>query len=73
MFTVSDEEMLSSLYEQAITMYKDINSSIMILIKLMEKNIYRGPCLIDQVKGTFGLRGSSYSESNHDSVNVFVI
>ena len=73
MFTVSDEEMLSSLYEQAITMYKDINSSIMILIKLMEKNIYRGPCLIDQVKGTFGLRGSSYSESNHDSVNFFVI
>ena len=73
MVTASDEEFLSSLNKHTINMCKDSNSSAMILIKLMEKNIYRGPCLIDQVKGTFGLRGSSYSESNHDSVNVFVI
>ena len=29
-------------------------------------------CVIDSVKGTFGLRGSSRSESNHSSVKIFV-
>ena len=38
----------------------------------MEKNILAS-YLIDQVKATFGLRGSSFSEANHYSVNVFVI
>ena len=39
MFKACDEEMLSSLYEQAINMYKDSNSSVMILITLMEKKL----------------------------------
>ena len=56
MFTANDEGMLSSLYEQAINMYNDSNSSIIIIIKLMEKQFYWAPYLIDQVKGIFGLR-----------------
>ena len=40
MFTANDEGMLSSLYEQAINMYNDSNSSIIIIIKLMEKQFY---------------------------------
>ena len=31
------------------------------------------PYLIDQIKGTFGLHGSSFSESNHSSVIFFVM
>ena len=72
MFTSSDEVILFSLHNQAITMCKDSNNSVMILIKLMEKKIW-APYWIDQVKATFGLRGSSFSEANHYSVNVFVI
>ena len=37
-----------------------------------EKNHW-APYLIDEVKGTFGLRGSSLSESNHASVKNFVL
>ena len=72
-FTKSDEKVLISLYGQAINMYKDSNSSVMILIKLMEKKIHWDLYLIDQVKGTFGLRWSSYSEFHRSSVIFFVI
>ena len=41
----------------------------MILINLMKKKDHWVPYIIDQVKGTKGLRGSSFSESNHSSVN----
>ena len=47
-------------------MCKENNSSALILVKL--KNPW-APYLIDQVKGTFGLRGSSFSEFNHSNVN----
>ena len=40
-------------------MYKDNNSSVIFLLKLMEKKIQLAPYLIDQVKGTFDLRESS--------------
>ena len=73
MFTKSDEKVLISLYGQAINMYKDSNSSVMILIKLMEKKNHWDLYLIDLVKGTFGLRWSSYSEFNRSSVIFFVI
>ena len=56
MFTKSDEKVLISLYGQAINMYKDSNSSVIILIKQMEKKIHWDLYLIDQVKDTFGLR-----------------
>ena len=58
MFTASDEKLLISFYEQAINICKDSNSYVMIIIKLMEKKIHLAPYLIDQVKDTFGLRGS---------------
>ena len=45
----------------------------MILINLMNKKNHWVPYIIDQVKGTKGLRGSSFSESNHSSVNFFVM
>ena len=55
MFTASDEIVSISLYGQAINICKERNSSVMILIRLMEKKVYWAPYLIDQVKGTFGL------------------
>ena len=61
-------------------MCKDNNSSVIFLSKLMKKKIQLAPNLVDQVKGTFNLRESSYSESNNwphrgyvwcnDSVNI---
>ena len=51
-------------------MCKENNSSALILVKL--KNPW-APYLIDQVKGTFGIRESSFSSSNHSSVNDFVM
>ena len=39
----------------------------------MEKKTFWAPFLIDKVKDTFGIRGSSHSESNHHSVKPFVI
>ena len=64
---------VNTLYEQAIHMRKNNNSSIFISIKLTEKKGHLAPYLIDPVKGTFGLCGSSLSESNYLSVNIFVI
>ena len=71
MITVSDEAVLSSIYNHVITMCKDSNNYVMILIKLMEKKILWAPYIIDRVTVTFGLQGSSYSEANHDSVKYF--
>ena len=53
-------------------MCKDSNSSVMILINFIEKKIWAS-YFIYRVKGTFGLRGSSYSEANHASINYSVI
>ena len=39
MFTAYDEAVLNALYNKAIHMCKDINSSVLILVKLMEKKI----------------------------------
>ena len=38
----------------------------------MDKKEFWAAYIIDSVKGTFGLRGSSRSESNHSSVKIFV-
>ena len=40
MFKASDEKMLNTLYEQAINMCKDNNSSVIFLIKLIEKKVH---------------------------------
>ena len=64
--------MLNTLYDQAIIMCENSNHSVMILINLMKKDHW-APYIIYQVKCTKGIRGSSYLESNHSSVNLFVM
>ena len=39
----------------------------------MEQKKYWASYIIDSIKGTFGNRGSSHSESNHSSVKSLVI
>ena len=39
----------------------------------MDRTDHWAPYLIDQVKSTFGIRESSFSSSNHSSVNDFVM
>ena len=73
MFVARTEILLTSLYKQAITMCKESNSCVLILVNLMDKKEHWDPYLIDEVKGTFGLRRSSLSESNHVSVRNFVL
>ena len=70
-FTASDEVVLIALYEQVIRMCKKINSSALILVKLMDKTNNWAPYLIYKLKGTFRLRGSYISHSNYSSVNFF--
>ena len=45
----------------------------LIIAQFMDKKQYWSPFIIDKVKGIFGKRGSSHSESNHHSVKSFVI
>ena len=40
MFTATDENELTSVFNQVLIMYKDSNNSVMILLKLMEKKTY---------------------------------
>ena len=44
-----------------------------LLCSLCIRKKYWEPFIIDKIKGTFGKRGSSNSESNHHSVKSFVI
>ena len=73
MCNACDEAVLNAVCESVIHIYNDHNSSVLILIKLMEKKDHWAPYSIYQVKGTFGLRISSFLESNYISVNFFVI
>ena len=40
MFKASNENVLTALYNQAITMRKDSNNYVVVLIKLMENNYF---------------------------------
>ena len=71
MFKAISKEVLIALYNQAITMCKDSNNSDMILLELMGK-LFWALYIIDQVKGRFGLRGSSHLELNQSSV-IFLL
>ena len=62
MFIEKNEVILNSLYEQAKTLRGQLNNYVLIIV-----------FIIDKVKNTFGIRGSSHSESNHHSVKGFVI
>ena len=72
MFIAKSEITLIALHKQACSICKESNSCVLVLLKLMKTNHW-APYLIDEVKGTFGLRGSSLSESNHGSVKHFVL
>ena len=64
MFVTKSEITLIDLHKQAILICKESNSCVFVLLKLM-KTKHWAPYLIDEVKGTFGLRGSSLSKANH--------
>ena len=72
MFVVKSEIILIALHKQACSICKESNSCVLVLLKLMGKKNHWAPYLINEVKGTFGLRGSSLSESNHASVKKIV-
>ena len=62
MFIEKNEVILNSLYEQAKTLRGQLNNYVLIIV-----------FIIDKVKNTFGIRGSSHLESNHHRVKGFVI
>jgi len=72
MFKAPSQEMLDHLLKKAINDCSGNNNCVSTLIKFMEKKEFWAAYIIDSVKGTFGLRGSSRSESNHSSVKNFV-
>ena len=73
MFIAKNENILNSLYEQAKQLCGHLNNYVLIIVQFMKKKSFWAPFIIDKVKGTFGIRGSSHSESNHHSVKSFVI
>ena len=68
MFRAPSQEMLEYLLKKAINDCSGNINCVSSLIKLMDKKELWVAYIIDSVKGTFGLRGSSRSESNHSSV-----
>ena len=64
MFIAKNEVILNSLFEQAKTLCGHLNNYVLIFVQFMDKKEYWAPFIIDKVKGTFGKRGSSHSESN---------
>ena len=71
MFRAPSREMLDYLLKKAINDCSGNTNGVSTLIKLMDKKNWV-TYVIDSVKGTFGLRGSSRSESNHNSVKKIV-
>lgn len=68
MFRAKSEDKLITLHQQAITSCGSSNSCVSVLAAFYDKNFFLASYIIDSTKGTFGLRGSSYSGSNHSSV-----
>ena len=58
-----NEEILNTLLEKAKNLCGHLNNYISMLVKFMEK--FWAPYIINSIKGTFGKRRSSHSESNH--------
>ena len=54
-------------------MCENSNQYVMIFINLMKNKDHWAPYIIYQVKGTKGIRGSLYLESNHSNVSFFVM
>ena len=73
MFIAKNEVILNLLFEQAKKLCGHLNNYVSIIVQFMYKKKQWAPSIIDKGKGTFEKRGSSHSESNHHSVNSFVI
>ena len=71
-FRVLSDEIVEMLFKKTIDDCNGNTKCVYMLIKLMEKKCYWASYNIDNAKGTFGLRGSSRSESNYSSVRFFV-
>ena len=73
LFKVSIEDKLNLIFEKTLEKCVESNHSWLILIHFMERKKRWVSYAIDRVKGTFGLRGSLISESNHSTVQIFVL
>ena len=68
MFRISSQEILEILLKKAINDCSRNTNCVSTLVNLMDKKYFWVTFVIDSVKGTFGLRDFSRSESNHSSV-----
>ena len=73
MFRAFSEERLNTVFETTFENFEENNYCRFMLIQFMEKKERCASYAIDRVKGTCGLRGSSMSESNHSTINKFVL
>ena len=67
-FRVLSDEIVEMLFKKTIDDCNGNTKCVYMLIKLMEKKCYWASYNIENVKGTFGLRSSSRSNSNHSSM-----
>ena len=68
LFRTPFDEILAMLFKKVINDCDNNTKCVSTLVKLMEKKCYWVSYNIDNVEGTFGLCGSSRSESNHSNV-----
>ena len=68
MFRATSQEILEILLKKTINDCSRNTNWVSTLVILMDKKHSWTAYVIDSVKGTFGLRDSSRSESNHSSV-----
>ena len=72
MFRAPTGEFFEMLFKKAINDCDNNTKFVSTLVKLMKHKYYWASYNIDNVRGTFGLRGSSRSESDQSRVNTFV-
>ena len=70
MFRAPYDRILEILFKKAINDGNGNTTCVFSLVKLMKKKCYWTSYNIDNVKGTFGLRCSLGSESNHNGVKI---
>ena len=68
MFRAPCDDILIMLFKKAINDCNGNTTCVSTIVQLMEKKCYWVSYNIDNVEGTFGLCGSSRSESNHSNV-----
>ena len=73
MFTTKNNDILNSLFKQAKKLCENLNNYISIIVRFINQKKYWVPFIIDRVKDTFGIYGSSYIEADHSSVKGFAM